>query len=277
MDRRGRCANEVATALLWVSISPCDEGAMRVTMLVRYTRRYASSRQRFFELVPRLRRHGIDATVYPFLPDDYIPGSVPRGLLGTYLRRALGVRASDRPNALFVQCECFPYFPALLEQLLLPRSLPVVLDFDDAWFHHYGHHRRWWVRQLLAGKIDRLVRSAAAVTVGSSYLEDHMRPLNPRVTLVPTSIDLDRYPLSPPVRDTEAPFTIGWIGSPSTSPNLSLVASAWTRFRRARVARLVLLGAGAITAPLGEGHRLPRGQSTEGSALGAIFLRLLPL
>ena len=47
----------------------------------------------------------------------------------------------------------FPYLPGLAETLLLPRNVPVILDFDDAIFHQYDSHRLAPARALLRHKL----------------------------------------------------------------------------------------------------------------------------
>lgn len=50
-----------------------------------------------------------------------------------------------------------------------------MLDYEDAVLHFYDQHRNPVVRALLAGKHPALIRRAALVVVGNTYLADLAR------------------------------------------------------------------------------------------------------
>jgi len=123
----------------------------------------------------------------------------------------------------------FPWLPGFLEKSLARTDLPYAVDYDDAVFHQYDRHRLGLVRHLLGGKIDRVMAGAALVTAGNDYLAQRARDAGAsRIEIVPTVIDLARYP----VRDREPnqELVVGWIGSPSTQAALVKIAPALARF-----------------------------------------------
>ncbi len=82
------------------------------------------------------------------------------------------------------------------------------------------------VRWLLGHKIDRVMKRAALVVAGNSYLADRARQAGAaRVEILPTVVDLERYPPSLSHRGTN--FVIGWIGSQSTYTLLAATASRY--------------------------------------------------
>jgi hypothetical protein len=155
---------------------------MRVLLLSRYTRLGASSRVRSYQFLPALREAGIEVEPAPLLGDSYIRqlygsdghvtlADVARGYAGR-LRRLLAARNYD---LLWIEKEVLPWLPGPAEQILLCGATPYVLDYDDAIFHRYDTHPNPIVRRALGAKVATLVRGAAAVIAGNSYLGDYMR------------------------------------------------------------------------------------------------------
>jgi glycosyltransferase involved in cell wall biosynthesis len=90
------------------------------------------------------------------------------------------------------------------------------------------------------------MRSADAVVAGNDYLASRARDAGAsRVEIVPTVIDLDRYPNVPP--KNQEPFTIGWIGSPTTARYVKAIAPALREVCDRRNARVVTVGAGDLS------------------------------
>ena len=134
-----------------------------------------------------------------------------------------------------------PFLPALVEHLLLRGGPPRVVEYDDAVFHRYDRHRSALVRRLLGAKIDRLMAGAAVVVAGNAYLAARARAAGARdVAIIPSVVDLDRYPVAPP--PAGGPPVIGWIGSPSTAAALDAIAPALARVCAGGRARVVLVG-----------------------------------
>jgi glycosyltransferase involved in cell wall biosynthesis len=94
------------------------------------------------------------------------------------------------------------------------RANRVIFDFDDAIMYRsssapnpYSFSRRL--------KFGYLMRRVDFVVAGNEFLKSEALFYNPRVAVVPTSVDLSRYTVKDdsPVR---GPMTIGWLGSSST-------------------------------------------------------------
>ena len=227
---------------------------MRVLALSKYDRLAASPRHRFLAYAPSLARAGVELSLSPLFDDDYLAAKFERGRSGAlsvgraYLRRLRALLKSRRWDLLWVHCELFPYFPAWAEAVLARLDVPYVFDYDDAIFHMYDQHPRRAVRQVLGGKIGRVIAGARATTAGSQYLADYASRHGRHVHVVPTVVDLERYP----VKNGSAgdrPFTVGWIGSPSTSVYLDLVAPALQAVAAEAPLRLILVGSPPRTIP----------------------------
>jgi glycosyltransferase involved in cell wall biosynthesis len=221
---------------------------VNILLLSRYGTLGASSRIRSYQYLSYLREHNIEVTVAPLLPDSYLrdlyAGKRPGGvsIAGAYARRIGALMQRQKFDLLWLEYELFPWLPGWLELLALSKTTPYLVDYDDAIFHRYDLHTQPLVRRLLGHKIDSVMRHASTVVVGNEYLRDHaIKAGAQRVEMLPTSIDLARYPSPTPVRN--AVFTIGWIGSPATTRYLRRVQEALVEVCAHGQARVVLVGA----------------------------------
>ena len=73
---------------------------------------------------------------------------------------------------------------------------------------------------MLGCKIDEVMQRAALVIVGNAYLAERATRAGAAgaLEILPTVIDLRQYCVG--TRSQSKPFTIGWIGTPITSPYL---------------------------------------------------------
>lgn len=228
---------------------------MPLLLFSKYTRAGASSRYRSFQYLPVLEAAGLRFTVSPLFDDAYLAHKYAHGrarigyVLRAFARRLWAVLTVPRAAVVVIEYELLPWFPAVLERWLAWRGCRMVVDYDDALFHQYDAHPNPWVRRLLGRKIATVMRLAHTVVAGNAYLADYARRAGaPRVAVIPTVIDLARYP----VRDAAGAsrvFTIGWIGSPSTTRYLRDIAPALAQVCRDGRARVRLVGSGPVDLP----------------------------
>jgi len=222
---------------------------MRMVAFTKYGAEAASTRQRLLQYLPALHAAGIEVEWHPLLGDDYVRGLVDGArpsrlaIARRYAARIRQLTGVGKADLLWVYAELFPYLPAMFERLAFAARVPVVYDFDDAFFHQYDAAPRPLVRRALAGKLEPLLRGAVACACGNAYLRDYADRFCDRTTILPTVVDTDAY--RPAGHGDDGPVTIGWIGTPSTwrylRPLLPLLADlAATRGIRVRV-----VGAGA--------------------------------
>jgi glycosyltransferase involved in cell wall biosynthesis len=137
----------------------------------------------------------------------------------------------------------FPWLPSGFERLIRRWKLPVVYDFDDAFFVPYDEHPRAIVRRVLGDKLRPLIEGAAACTCGNDYLRDYAARWCERSIVVPTVVDTERYVPATPPKD---PPVIGWIGSPTTWANVRPLLPALAELCRSTGARFRAVGAGKV-------------------------------
>jgi glycosyltransferase involved in cell wall biosynthesis len=200
----------------------------RTLALTRYGNLGSSSRLRMMQYLPALEAAGFEVHVQAFIDDETLAARYDRGsyslsnVIGCYGQRVKAMLKRKAFNLVWIEKEALQWWPLWLEKLLL-SNIPYVLDFDDAVFHHYDQHRVSLVRKLYGKRIDGLMVQAALVVCGNDYLAERAKHAGaPRVEVLPTVIDLDRYPVQIQRAESALPRIV-WIGSPSTVKYLDLL------------------------------------------------------
>lgn len=159
-----------------------------------------------------------------------------------FVRRASILPTVRRYDAVVVYREAASIGPALYEWLLERAGVPFVLDFDDAiWMPSHGASVNGaFARLRFPSKTKDIARMASAVTVGNEYLARWAKQFNDDVHVVPTTIDLSKYPVQPEVPDTGA-FTLGWMGSHSTLRYLEVIRNPVERFGASRRVKFIVV------------------------------------
>lgn len=252
---------------------------IRALGLALYGPLAASTRYRLAQYVPGLRREGIDLQVSSLLGDDYLQkrfggGRLPWvSMLEAGIKRVRGLRARDHDVAM-LHCELFPLMPGMLECQLL-RDVPYVYDFDDAFYLKYRHGRLGVLSPILGRKFDSVMAGAAAITAGNATLVNYAGGFNSDVTLLPTVVDTDRY--EPRLNSPKHPFTVGWIGSPSTAPYLDHLRPALECFGAESPVRLVVIGGRAPNIRNVEIVEKPWREETEVADIQEFDVGVMPL
>lgn len=260
---------------------------MKVVCLTRYDSQGASSRVRFLQYFDALSRQapGLALSHQALLDAGYLHRKYAgRSSVGTavqrYFKRAAAAPWRALADVWWIEKELWPYLPAALELALL-RGCTYVLDLDDAIFHTYDLHPNPLVRRCLGSKTDRLMAGAALVTAGNDYLAARARAAGaPWVEVLPTVVDLARYPF-PPQRATapavEDKVTIGWIGSPATVHYLAQLADPLARLAHERPLRVEVVGGGAINLPGVDLVPVAWSESTEAASIARFDIGVMPL
>lgn len=228
---------------------------MKILLLSKYSRLGASSRLRTMQFLPGLSGAGFEVDVQSLFDDAYLKqlyqkkGRSLVHMLKCYLGRLLILFEVKQYDAVWLEYELLPYFPAWLESYLNWRKVPYIVDYDDALFHNYDLSGNPLLRKLLGSKIDQVMAKADAVCVGNQYLKQRaLKAGVQRIYWVPTVIDLARYPVDTAKLKNTAPV-FGWIGSPATQSYLMMIAPALSKALAQCGGRLVLIGANSDVLP----------------------------
>ncbi|AWJ85522.1 glycosyl transferase, group 1 (plasmid) [Azospirillum sp. TSH58] len=255
---------------------------MRILLLSRYGPRGPSSRLRHYQFLPALAEAGMSVAVAPLLPDSYLEALYAgrqrplRSIVGAYVSRIRQMASARSFDLLWIEKELLPWIPYGAERWILESAPPYIVDFDDAWFHHYDRNRWPLVRRLLGSKLDRVMQHAALVTVGNGYLAKRAESAGARsIATLPTVVDLTRYPAAP--HQAGGLPAVGWIGSPITDHYLGLVEEPLRRMVMGNEARLCLVGAtpAALSGLPADRHEWR--EDTETSRIAAFDIGIMPL
>ena len=253
-------------------------------MLSRYGRLGASSRMRSYQYLPWMEAAGISITMAPLFSDAYVQSlqHSTKSLLEAlraYAGRIQALLASRKFDLLWIEKESLPWLPVWVEKMLLPGTVPYVLDYDDAVFHYYDEHRNPVVKSLLAGKHPALMQGAALVVAGNEYLAEFARRAGaPHVEVVPTVIDLQRYPVAPFADarvDAKLPC-IGWIGQRVTASFLLPYTQLFERLIAEGKATFAAIGIDAQSLGLPMAS-IPWCEQTEVDAIHSFDIGIMPL
>lgn len=213
----------------------------KILFFVAHPELDAGARYRVYQFRTHFEAAGYECVVAPFSSaelfavlrkDGHVAAKVWGMLVGT-LRRAAQILSSGGYDAVVINREVFPFFAPLWEKAVLKRNCNVIFNFDDAIYA--GHpdtssFRHPMLYRLKYGTgVDEVMRRCTRVIAGNRILAEYARKLNPEVCVIPTVVDCDYYRYRDPRSRTGNPVTIGWMGSASTAPYLTIVEEALKR------------------------------------------------
>ena len=198
---------------------------------------------------PLLRQRGVEITYAPF-ENELLHGLLYKaGNMGGKLaqvsrgfaRRLSLINSVKQFDAVYIFREAALLGPAVFERMIKRRRVPIVFDFDDAVFVSYRSPSNGYLSYLkFAAKTKTICRLASHVIVGNSYLADYARQFNPHVTIVPTTIDTEKYSVRHS-NPSDIPV-IGWTGSFSTVQHLDTLRGALQKLAEREKFRLRVIG-----------------------------------
>ncbi len=208
-------------------------------------------RYRIEQWEPLLRERGVDivysAFSFPALSDIlYRPGYKLRKamlMMVAYARQSRSVVRAHRFDLVYIFREAALFGPGTIETLIAWQGIPLVYDFDDAIFVPYKSPSNSYMSYLkFFGKTAGICRRAQQVIVGNRHLREYAIQHNAEVTIVPSTIDTEKY--HPELRRNKGDGVpvIGWTGSYSTLQHLQRAFPALTRLAKRHRFRLVVVG-----------------------------------
>ncbi|HEY0367249.1 MAG TPA: glycosyltransferase family 4 protein [Pyrinomonadaceae bacterium] len=242
-------------------------------------------RYRLEQWEPLLRERGVDITFASFEDEELHALIYKRGMMRKKLHlvtRALGrrlslVRKVKDYDLVYILREAALLGPPVFERLIAQSGVPMVFDFDDAIFVSYRSPSNGYLSYLkFASKTKTICRIASHVMVGNPYLADYARQVNDRVTVIPTTIDTEKYSV-PERRGKSGPPVIGWTGSYSTVQHLDTMRGALKRLAEKESFRLRVIGTPAYECPPVDVEAMPWRAETELEDLSEIDIGMMPL
>lgn len=167
--------------------------------------------------------------------------------------------------------------PAWFERKIAGSGVPMVFDFDDAVFESYKSPSNGYLSYLkFPSKTATSIRLSSHVMAGNPYLAEYSRRYNDNVTIIPTTIDTDKYTFEAPNEDPD-PVTIGWSGSFSTVQHLDTVRDALQDLAKRQRFRLRVIGTPSYELSGVDVEALPWRSETEIEDLRPMDIGIMPL
>lgn len=232
---------------------------MKVLFLTKYPQEGASSRYRVYQYLPFLDQAGIDYEVRPFMsPATYRLSQKSGHTLkkGIYLIAAIIKRLNlfwycRGFDIIYMQRECLPFGPLVLERSFRRQGKTLLFDYDDALFIFKPNQQSPLASRLKnPQRIPRIMALSHCVIAGNDWLRDRASEYCPKARTFYVAEDLEKF-TKKPATESPSEIVIGWLGSPSTEKYLETIKSALINISKAHAnVRLKIIGGGRFLDPL---------------------------
>jgi glycosyltransferase involved in cell wall biosynthesis len=113
------------------------------------------------------------------------------------------------------------------EKKVAKQGVPMLFDFDDAiWVKDMSEGNKWLSFLKSSNKIQQILPLCSHVTAGNEYLAEFAKKYNQNVSIVPSTIDCEKYV---PLGKSSDKITIGWVGSHTTVKHFELVINVYKK------------------------------------------------
>lgn len=263
---------------------------MKVLFLTNTPINGPSARYRVYQYLPLIKQNNIQVATHsaltPFLFSKFSPA---KGNLNKFiyfflstLSRIIALFRLPFYNVIFIQKLLLPHVFPLPEFLLckLGKLLRkrVIFDFDDAIYTVSEVRKKTLIEKFTyPERVQKIVSLSESVVVGNDYLAKFAGHYNKRVYVVPTSIDLKKYPMRLSGGKMSTPVVIGWIGTPSTSPYLELISSALQEIAAKNDIIFRIIGGSSFACPGVKVEHLPWSLESEVEDICSLDIGVMPL
>lgn len=111
------------------------------------------------------------------------------------------------------------------EKKVAKKGIPMLFDYDDAiWVKDMSAGNKWLSFLKSSNKIQKILPLCTHVTAGNEYLAEYAKQFNKNVSIVPSTIDCEKYI---PMGQSSEKVTIGWVGSHTTVKHFELVINVY--------------------------------------------------
>ncbi|HEY0428214.1 MAG TPA: glycosyltransferase family 4 protein [Pyrinomonadaceae bacterium] len=243
-------------------------------------------RYRIEQWEPLLQEKGVEITYAPFETEElrqilHQSGNTWqkfKAVAEGMNRRRRQIKSLAGYDLIYVFREAALLGPPWFERRFARSGIPMVFDFDDAIFQTYRSPSNGYLSYLkFPAKTGEICRLSAHVMVGNQYLADYAGEFNKNVTIVPTTIDTEKYTIAEKDSDAET-LTVGWSGSFSTVQHLDTIRDVLQELAQAEKFRLRVIGSSAeYELPGVEVEAIKWRSETETEDLRSIDIGIMPL
>ncbi len=147
------------------------------------------------------------------------------------IKRIKDVIVSGNYDLVFIQREAIFLGTSVFEYLFSLRT-KVIFDFDDAiWLPNVSESNKKFLWLKNPSKVKKALKYADHVIAGNQYLADFAGKYNSAVTIIPTTIDTEKY--NPVIKKKDKEYVcIGWTGSLTTVQHLKNIMPVLEKLKR---------------------------------------------
>ena len=166
--------------------------------------------------------------------------------------------------------------PPWFERKIAKAGVPIVFDLDDAIFVSYKSPSNGYLSYLKFPTKTAVICSLSEhIMPGNEYLRDYCSKYNQNLTIIPTTIDTDKYTVVE--RPEPETVTIGWSGSFSTVQHLDTIRDVLQKLAKTENFRLRVIGTPNYKIPDVDTEAMQWRSATELDDLREMDIGLMPL
>lgn len=209
---------------------------IKVLFWVPYPSEGASNRYRVEQFLPYLEEENILYSLHSFWSSVAYKKLYKKGyylrkicffILGT-LSRIMDLIQVFRYDIVFIHREAYPLGDAFFESILFFLRKPIIFDFDDAIFLPFSSNPNNFIECFKhPAKTGKIIKMCREIIAGNEYLANFVLNYNSSVSIIPTSIDTDKYYANQ--KEDSDIVVIGWMGSITTSVFLEDMENVFSR------------------------------------------------
>jgi glycosyltransferase involved in cell wall biosynthesis len=226
-------------------------------LFIPYGSRIApATRYRVYEILPFLEREGIEYTVYSILSHAMTVRMINSSSFSTFkkviyyiqvlverfIRTWGAILIAGQFDLIFLQRATFPFG---LERLIKARNKNILFDIDDP-IYMLDKEEQGLIGLLKAyikkKEVISILRVSKCAIAENNYIKDFVQKYCKEVYLITGPIDTMRNFAKEDTKGSKE-ITIGWIGSPSTTPYLRMIDEVLKESSRKYGIRVRLVGA----------------------------------
>ncbi|MGF7078366.1 glycosyltransferase family 4 protein [Mucilaginibacter sp. UYCu711] len=207
-----------------------------------------SQRLKFEQYYSAFKNSGLSIAYEPFINEDFWAIVYKKGYyfsklyytVQAWIKRYMLLATIRKYDVVYLHLWGTPFGFPVYEWLLRKYSKKLVYDIDDLIYKAASSPNNWYLSILKSSlKVDFLMKHADHVLVSTDKLFDYSRKINNQVTLIPATIDVEKYIIPDKKSDV---VNIGWSGSHTTSKYVHLLDNVLKKVVAAHNVKIMIMG-----------------------------------
>lgn len=226
---------------------------MRILFITPHPEEGASTRYRVKQFFPYFNSNGIECIFSPFFSSECYRILYKNGwflkkgfnLLKGMYKRICDIINSKDTDIVFVHLDASPFGLPIFERLFDICNKPIIYDLDDAiYIKEVSPANRLAYFLKSSSKIPKILKISKHIITCNEYLAQYASKFNENITMIPTSLDTDKFTVRDYNVSCERKIVIGWIGSHTTSCYLAQLREVFRNLSKRYKFILKIIGSG---------------------------------